>query len=50
MDIAISAVIDKIRLPITEVLLCAAVNNLARSKNQRGWTLCNTFLLPAFLA
>ena len=40
---------DKIRPPITEVLLRAAAGNLARSKNQWEWTPRNTVLLPPFL-
>ena len=40
---------EKIRLPITEVLLCAAAGNLARSKKQRDWHSLNTVLLPPFL-
>ena len=41
---------DRIRLPIYEVLLCAATGNLARSKNQRDWTPLNTiFLLPILM-
>ena len=40
---------DNIYLPITEVLLCAATGNLARSKKQRDWTQRNAVLLPPFI-
>ena len=40
---------DKIRLPITEVLLRAAAGNLARSKKHPYWTPHNAVLLPSFL-
>ena len=40
---------DKIRLPITEVLLCAAATKLARPKKQQYWTPHNAALLPPFL-
>ena len=49
IDIAFSADRDKIRLPISEVLLRATAGGLACSKNQRYWTPCNTALLPPFL-
>ena len=48
-DIAFAADGDKIRLPIAEVLLCAAAGDLARSKNQRDWTSRNSVLLLPFL-
>ena len=37
---------EKIRLPITEVLIRAAAGNLARSKKQRDWQSLNAVLLP----
>ena len=40
---------DNIRLQIAEVLLCAAVGNLTRSKKQWDWTPHNAVLLPPFL-
>ena len=40
---------DKIRLPVTEVLLRAAVSDLAQSKNQQDWMLHNAVLLLTFL-
>ena len=40
---------DKIRLPITEVLLCAIVGDLALSNKLRDWTSLNAILLPPFL-
>ena len=40
---------EKIHLPITEVLLCAAAGDLARSKRQRNWQSLNAVLLPPFL-
>ena len=49
MDTDFSTDGDKIRLPITEVLLRASVDELARSKNQRDWTPRNAVLLPTFL-
>ena len=49
IDIAFAADGDKICLLITEVLLHAAASDLARSKNQRDWTLRNAVLLPPFL-
>ena len=50
MDINISADGYKIRVSISEVLLCSSDGNLARSKNPRDWTLRNAFLLSPFLA
>ena len=40
---------DKIRLPITEIILQSAASNLTHSKKWQEWTLCNAVLLPAFL-
>ena len=48
MNITFSADGDKIRLPLTEVLLCATAGDLARSKKQRDCTLHNSVFLPAF--
>ena len=39
-----------IGLSILEVLLCAAVGDLALSKNMCDWGFLNTVLLPPFLA
>ena len=50
MDIASSADGDKIRLLITEVILCAAADNLLKSKKQQDWKPRNVVLLPPFLA
>ena len=49
MDIDFSTDGNKIHLPITEVILCAATGDLARSKHQKDWTLRNTVLLPPIL-
>ena len=49
MDINFSADVENIRLPIAEVLLCAAAGDLARSKKQQDWTPHNAVLLPPFL-
>ena len=49
MDIAFATDGEKIHLPITEVLLCDAAGDLARSKNQRDCTPRNAILLPQFL-
>ena len=49
IEIAFAADSNKIRLTIAEVLLRSAAGNLARSKNQRDWTLRNAVLLPPFL-
>ena len=49
MDIAFSADSNKIRLPITEVLLYAAAADLVRSKKQQDWTPHNAVLLLLFL-
>ena len=40
---------EKIRLPITEVLLCAAAGNLKGSKKQQDWQSLNAVLLLTFL-
>ena len=40
---------EKIRLPITEVLLHAAAGDLACSKKQRDWQSLDVVLLPPFL-
>ena len=50
MYIDFSVYRKNIRLPITEVLLCAAAGNLVRSKKQQDWTPCNAVLLSPFLA
>ena len=39
----------KILLPVTEVLLSAAISVLMYSKNLRGWASLNSVLLPPFL-
>ena len=49
IEIAFAVNGDNIRIPIAEVLLCAAASNLTRSKKQRDWTPRNTILLPPFL-
>ena len=49
LDIALATNGEKIRIPITEVLLHAAAGDLARSKKQRNWTSHNAVLLPPFL-
>ena len=49
INIAFAADGDKIRLPISEILLCSAAGNLGQSKKQIYWTSCNTILLPPFL-
>ena len=49
IEIAFAADSDKICLPITEVLLCAAAADLAQSKKQRYCTPRNAVLLPPFL-
>ena len=49
IDISFDADVNKIRLPIAEVLLCTAAGNLARSKKQRDWTLRNPTPLPPFI-
>ena len=36
-------------IPVTEVLLNAAVGNLTRSKKQRDWVALNAVILPPFL-
>ena len=38
----------KIRIPIAEILLCAAASDLARLKKHCDWTYRNAVLLPAF--
>ena len=40
---------DNIRLPTTEVLLCAAVGNLYKLEKLRNWEDMNTVLLPSLL-
>ena len=40
---------NKIRIPVTKVLSCASVGNLARSKKHRYWVVLNAVLLPPFL-
>ena len=49
LEIAFATEGEKIRLPITDVLLCAAAGDLARSKNQRDCPSLNAVLLPPFL-
>ena len=49
VNIAFAVDGTKIHLSITEVILRTASGNLARSKNQRDWTLRNAVLLPTFL-
>ena len=49
IDINFAADGDKIRLPITEVILCTATGNHTRSKKQRDWTPRSAVLLPPFL-
>ena len=49
MGIAFAADGNNIRLPITEVLLCAAASDLARSKKQQDWTPLNSVLFLPFL-
>ena len=46
IDIDFSADGDRIRIPISEVLLCDAAADLARSKNQRYCTPRNAVLFP----
>ena len=40
---------DNTRLPISEVLICAAVGNIARSNKKRDWDPIIYVLLPPFL-
>ena len=49
IKIAFAADGNKIHLPIVEVLLRAVASDLAISKKQRDWNLCNSVLLPPFL-
>ena len=49
LEIAFANDGEKIRVPITEVLLCAAAGDLARSRKQRDWTSHNAVLLPPLL-
>ena len=49
LDIAVAPEGEKIRLPITEVLLCAVAGDLKGSKKQRDWQSLNAVLLPPFL-
>ena len=48
-ECASASAINNICLSVKEVLLCAAVGNLARSKKLRGWVSLNAILLPPFL-
>ena len=45
-DIAFAISGNKIRIPITKVLLCTTTGDLTRSKNQRDWAPLNAVLLP----
>ena len=49
IDVIIASAMDsnKIRLPISEVLLRAAAGDLARSKKQSYWTPLNAVLMEA---
>ena len=49
INIAFAADGNKICLPITEVLLCAAAGNLARPKKQQDWTPRNAVLHLKFI-
>ena len=49
LEIAFAPEGEKIRLPITEVLLIAAAGDLKGSKKQRDWQSLNAVLLPPFL-
>ena len=49
LEIAFAPEGEKIRLPITEFLLRAAVGDLARLKKQRYWQSLNAVLLLPFL-
>ena len=49
IEIAFATDGEKIHLPITEVLLCAAAGDLVRSKKQHSWTSRNAVLTPPFL-
>ena len=49
IDIFFATDDDKIRVPIVEVLLCAATGDLARSKKQQDWTPRNAVLLLPFV-
>ena len=40
---------DNIRLPTTEVLLCAAIKNPSKSKKLRDWVALNAVLIPKFI-
>ena len=48
-NIAFSMDGNKIRLPISKIILCNATRNLPRSKKKRHWTSLNAVLLPTFL-
>ena len=48
-DITFSNAIDKIWIPITEVILCSAIGDLNISNKQREWVVINTILLLLFL-
>ena len=49
LEIAFAPEGEKIRLLITEALLCAASGNLKGSKKQWDWQSLNAVLLPPFL-
>ena len=49
IEIAFATDGEKIHLPITEVLLCAAAGDLVRSKKQHSWTSRNAVLFPPIL-
>ena len=49
LEIAFAPEGKNIRLPITEVLLCATAGDLTHSKKQRDWQSLNAVLLPPFL-
>ena len=40
---------NNIRIPVTNVLLCAAVGNLSISKKKRYWVALNSMIIPKFL-
>ena len=49
VDIDFSVDVNKICLPVAEVLLCASASNLTHSKKQLYWMTRNTVLLPPVL-
>ena len=49
LEIAFAPEGEKFRLPITEVILCAAASALKGSKKKQDWQSLNTVLLPPFL-